>query len=347
MNAQSSAILLSLVALLASVSQGIYFSTVTREHFNDAKKIRESLAIVSEKNNGIQSQLIALEQRSRELSVLTIGLSTSTTEMRSKVGEVSGKMEGLIQGARQAVRDEVDTQLKTIVSKADERLRSTTIDQINARRISILDERGAERIVLGMGKSEFSGVPNTSIKLLSPSAKNPVILSTGDVGASVSVGKRAILGLFGESPGLHLRIDELPSEKNTGIFINADKQGLLFSMTNSAGKDQVSFMASDKFTRLNLLNSSGELGLLSLVSSSHSFYSLTDRVGTIRGIFGLHSGGVAYSELFQQSGELVYSLKADSQPFATSFIKPDPSTRAWEAISTFSTIKTYWDILTK
>ena len=79
-----------------------------------------------------------------------------------------------------------------------------------------------------------------------------------------------------------------------------------------------------------------------------SIYGVLEGSNRLRAAVGLNnSSGLAFSELYNVSGEMVYAVQSTADPFAKSFIRADPASRAWNAASTFSTLKTFWDIFRK
>lgn len=204
-----------------------------------------------------------------------------------------------------------------------------TVDKIKARSIVVVDNDGNERIFLGTGKSEFSDDINTSIKLTSPGAKNPIILSTTDEKASVSVSKRAVLGATEEA-----------NRSYVGLYRDEYKKGdvpRLALLTDTKTDD----------SRFAITNGNEKSGFVSAATSGNFFSGVFDDTGKPRMLSGINSKGVVFDEMYNND-ELVYAvqLKKDSA-YANTFIKQDPSAQIWNGMSTFSTIKTFWDILFK
>lgn len=268
---------------------------------SDSIRSHVSLAILSVASVVLVILALLLYQHVQEISRENGLLQKQVAELQR---ETEGMRAAILKEGQDAVRREVDSQLATFMSRVEERFREETFERIRTRRVIVADAEGKERIVLGTGRSEFSGDPNTFIKIVSPSSLNPIILSSTDATGCVSVSERA--------------------------FLCSNEQGQatmsLFPDPYVKGVSQPAVVA---------VSSQGN-SLLGVAGSNK-----------IRGTLGLRSDGLAFSELYNEGGELVYSVQSSRSPYAASYVKVDPATKAWTAASTFSTLKTYWDILTK
>ena len=83
------------------------------------------------------------------------------------------------------------------------------------------------------------------------------------------------------------------------------------------------------------------------VTSGGSVFGVLAGENRFRAAMGLNPSSIAFAELFSASGQLVYSVQSDSNSYAKSYIAADPASGIWKAAGTFSTLKTFWDILTR
>jgi hypothetical protein len=228
-------------------------------------------------------------------------------------------------------------------------LGTTTLDLIQARRLIIVDSQGAERIALGTGRSELSGRPNTSIKLTSPSARNPIILSAADEMASVSIDKRLALLANGSQGGLEFYKNAYVTGAQPILYIGADTKAKVSEilLRSDNGTPQVHLGTNPEYTRLMLFDKAGKPAILSATTAAGSLHAVLAGESRFRAAFGLNSDALAFSELFNEGGELVYAVQSGADPYARSFIRAAPSSSVWTAASTFSTLKTFWDIFMK
>jgi hypothetical protein len=166
----------------------------------------------------------------------------------------------------------------------------------------------ATRITLGIGRSEFTDAPNASIKLISPGSKNPIILSTTDENASVSVSKRAFLSASEEN-----------QRSNIALYQDEYQKGAI---------PQMVLITDDKTddSRFVITDGNQKPVFASASTKGNTFSGAFDTSGRPRTISGINSEGVIFDEIFNNNGELIYAVHSTSDnPYAKTYVKQDPA----------------------
>ena len=155
---------------MLNFSLGAFSYQYSIQSTKDKGHLQSEISTLQRIFDALIAELALLRQKQLEDNAAAV---TTMARLRTDLTNAS-------KDARKAVRAEAESPLATFINRAEDRFRTTSIDLIQARRLLIEDSQGSERIALETGKSEFSGMSNTSIKLTSPSSGNPIILSTTD-----------------------------------------------------------------------------------------------------------------------------------------------------------------------
>jgi hypothetical protein len=319
--------IITIILAALAIGQGVLFHLHLRDDNVRAGAIRVALAELEDTVSG----------QGARLDVHDVALARVEQSVLARATELNARMDGLFEEGRHAVQQAVDghilylgqrmnrivedgraavqreaqAQLDTLVGRATERLQTTTLDQITARRMIVVDGRGKERITLGTGVSEFTGVPNTSIKLVSPALRNPVILSSADEVASVSVSKRAILaGADRGEARIMLTRSEFSSSRAPNVYLGTEARFSQLSMYDNVGQPVL----------LATHEPSGKV-LIGTLSGQ----------GQFRSVQGLSPEGTAFSALFSKQGEVLYTVESGDELYPNSYLKTTPLKRIWGA----------------
>jgi hypothetical protein len=235
--------------------------------------------------------------------------------------------------------------LPGFVDKAASELGRKTIPSLRLRALSVVDAAGSERIQLGMGDSPFSGKPNAFIRVLSPNGVNPILITSTDDGASVSVDARTFISADAKGRGgltVYRQAYKTGAKATATIAVSQEVAAL--SIRDSSDTERAFVGTGSGESSLILRNSTGSPAAALISKAQGTWVGVTGSDGQIRsGIANLPSGE---SGMFVNNtvGTAVYVVASTSSPYAESLLKENPSSQAWSAASTFSTLKTFWDI---
>ena len=243
------------------------------------------------------------------------------------------------------LRKRLDAALPPFVTSAAAELSRRTLPELRARRLLIVDSADEKRIELGIGTSPYSGDPNTFVALYSPEKSNPILLSTTAESASVSVNARSFLSSNkkGQS-SIAIFQDSYIKGAKPVVMLYGSAVNSSLALNDQSGTQRAYLAAVDKDVSLVLRDSTGSPSAVIGTRAQGSWIGLTNDQGQIRAGLGSVTSGEARFFVNNKSVEIVYSVASNHLPHVETFAKEDPSSKMWSAASTFSTLKTFWDI---
>jgi hypothetical protein len=229
-------------------------------------------------------------------------LSLAGATLRAQNDDTITRLRSVLSDGRHAVQAETAVQMANFVTRAEARLKATTVDVLRTRKLIILDDKDAERIELGAEPHE-SPASWAYISLSPASGTNRMYLKIDDLSARMVSNDR--LYLSSESGGA---------------------SGLMLCKNPEAPKSAVA---------------------INYTPSTGSVLVIRNDAGTPRLSLGVNAEAIAWSQINDSEGTLVYGVQAGGSGFPETFLKKDAAATAWDTAATFSTIKTFYDIITK
>lgn len=239
----------------------------------------------------------------------------------------------------------LDGALPVFVDRAANDLAKRTLPSIRVQSFSLVNQQGEERIQMGLGTSPYTGNANVFFRLVGPKGGNPVFVHSTDEGASVGVDARAMLSADGKGrAGIAAYRQPYSVGAKPAALLSAAPSTAALVLRDDSDTERVSAITNSSEALLAVRDSKGNPAAATFSKPEGAWVGVTNSAGNIRSGLVALASGQSGTFINNASGETVYAVASTAQPYAESLLKENPASQAWGAASTFSTLKTFWDI---